>query len=178
MSGYMHIARGNNICSIATYNYYPTVTVTGSTTNAPVTTTTSKPVTATTTSVKPVTTTTTKPVNTTCTNGSGYYLVPNSGCQKYYYCSDSIARYAIANVCGTGNILNQDAQTCVSSTSTCVSTTGICMKGSAWYNYPGCGSVYYCTRTVTQFSTPTGALFNPSTKSFVSSSSSSFKCPF
>ena len=161
MSGYMHIARGNNICSIATYNYYPTVTVTGSTTNAPVTTTTIKPVTATTTSVKPVTTTTikpvtatttsvkpvttttTKPVNTTCTNGSGYYLVPNSGCQKYYYCSDSIGTNNLSYICASGYIIDQVNQYCIPNTSNYVTSSGNCINGSSWYNYPGC-TIYYC----------------------------------
>ncbi len=27
MSGYMYIARGSNMCSVASYNYYPTVSV-------------------------------------------------------------------------------------------------------------------------------------------------------
>ena len=37
MNGYMYIARGNNMCSIASYNYYPSVTYT-TTTKAPLTT--------------------------------------------------------------------------------------------------------------------------------------------
>ena len=41
MNGYMNIARGSNMCQVATYNYYPTVTVTNSTT--PTTTTPTTP---------------------------------------------------------------------------------------------------------------------------------------
>ena len=32
MSGYMNIARGSNMCSVASYNYYPTVSFNSSTT--------------------------------------------------------------------------------------------------------------------------------------------------
>ncbi len=32
MSGYMNIARGSNMCSVASYNYYPTISFNSSTT--------------------------------------------------------------------------------------------------------------------------------------------------
>ena len=85
MSGYMNLARSNNMIGVATTNFYPIVSVSGSTATAPVTNT-AKPVTTTLAPV--ITTTSAKPVTTTCANGSGYYLVPNSGCQKCYYCDD------------------------------------------------------------------------------------------
>ena len=51
----MNIARGSNMCSVASYNYYPTVSFNSSTTAAPVTlSTTGKP--ATTASARSVTT--------------------------------------------------------------------------------------------------------------------------
>ena len=191
MNGYMNLARGNNMIGVATTNFYPIVSVSGSTATAPVTTT-AKPVTTTakpvTTTAKPVTTTlspvittitSAKPVIKACTNGSGYYLGPKSGCQKYYYCDDFyLYTYSTAFICGSRYILNQDTQSCVSSTSTCVTSSGICTNGSGYYNYPGCGSVYYCSRYVNQYTVPSGILFNPETNSFVSSSSTSFKCPF
>jgi hypothetical protein len=199
MSGYMNIARGKNMIGVATDNFYPIVSVSG-TTVAPVTTTTkpitttTKPITTTTkpitTTTKPITTTTkpitttTKPITTTtvttttCKNGPGYYLQPNTGCKNYYYCSDSIGTYNMSFVCGAGYIVDQINQNCVSNTSLCVASSGICKNGSGWYNYPRCTNAYYCSRTITQYTVPAGTLFNPTTNSFVASTGTTFKCPF
>jgi len=81
-------------------------------------------------------------------------------------------------VCGAGYIVNQINQNCVSNTSPCVASSGICINGSGWYNYPGCTNAYYCSRTITQYTVPAGTLFNPTTNSFVASTSTTFKCPF
>ena len=188
MSGYMNIARGKNMIGVATDNFYPIVSV-SSTTVAPVTatTTTIKPTTTTTTTTKPTTTTTTTTTTTatttvspptTCKNGSGYYLQPNTGCKNYYYCSDSIGTYNMSFVCGAGYIVDQVNQYCISNTSPCVASSGICINGSGWYNYPGCTNAYYCSRTITQYTVPADTLYNPSTNSFVASTSTTFKCPF
>jgi len=193
MNGYMYISRGNNMCSVASYNYYPKnvtlnsnlttvapliTTTTPSKTNSPLNTL-STAATASTTSTAKTTTysvlstskLTPSSLNKTCTNGSGYYAY--SGCQNYYYCLDNIYN----SYCPTGYIFDQVNQYCTNTNLTCLVTPGICMNGTGWYTYPGCNSVYYCTRTITNYTTPSAStLFNPSTNSFVSSSN--FKCPF
>ncbi len=162
MSGYMYITRRSNLCSVASYNYYPTVSFNSSTTSAVVITTSAKPVTTTlalittpkatatttttisavvpTTSAKPITTTlapvttttstTTVSPPTTCQNGSDYYLQPNTSCQKYYYCSDSIGTNNMSYICGSGYIIDQVNQYCIPNTSNYVTSSGICINGT------------------------------------------------
>jgi len=147
------------MCSIASYAIYPTVQVS-------TVTTTTKPTisTATTTTTKSsLTTTTTKSGatnTTTCNKGSGYYAY--SGCKTFYYCSQSIYNAT----CPTGYMFDQVNQYCTSMIISCVTSSGVCASGTAWYSYPGCANVYYCSRTIYNYTAPTGYLFDPSTISY------------
>jgi hypothetical protein len=190
MGGYVYFARNNNnMCSIASYAIYPIVKGSATTTTKPKTTPTLKPVTTT----KPKVTTTTKSSLTTtkattkktttkitttkkstvtdiCYNGDGYYAY--SGCQSYYYCSQTYYQSS----CPYGYLFDQENQICTTDSIDCVTPSSDCSDGTGWYSYPGCFYVYYCDRTIYDYTAPTGYLFDQSTASF--QPASTYTCPF
>ena len=187
-SGYVYFARNNNnMCSIASYAIYPTVKGPATTTAKP-TTPTLKPVTTTkpsvtTTTKSSLTTTTTKSttkktttttkkstVTDICYNGDGYYAY--SGCQYYYYCSQTYYQSS----CPYGYLFDQVNQVCTTDSIDCVTPSSDCSDGTGWYSYPGCFYVYYCDRTIYDYTVPTGYLFDQSTASL--KPANTYTCPF
>jgi hypothetical protein len=162
MNGYMHFARNNNnMCNIASYASYPTIAVNSSQATTRVTTTTT---------TRSTTTTTTKPINNLCPNGFGFYA--NHGCKTFYYCSGSLSNF----YCASGYLFDSTTQSCKPSNQVnCKVSNKICSNGSGFYPYNGCQSIYYCNQQITNFSVPSGFLFDPNSNSY--KPANSFTCP-